>query len=134
MAERGCYNCGQYGHIKRDCPELRCYYCNERGHFSRSCPRRYPSRKVPTGSPSPGGDVKVCVLDINQPSLPTPFYSVLLSASVFIALSTVFLSINSPQNSPLSHSLLQIFSALLVLSTIYIFMKVFLSPDIILCG
>ena len=27
--------------------------------------------------------------DINQPSLPTPFYSVLVSVSVFIALSTV---------------------------------------------
>ena len=28
---------------------------------------------VPVGSPSRSGDVKVCVLDINQPSLPTPF-------------------------------------------------------------
>ena len=28
---------------------------------------------VPAGSPSHGGDVKICVLDINQPSLPTPF-------------------------------------------------------------
>ena len=28
---------------------------------------------VPAGSPSRGGDVKVCVLDINQPSLPTHF-------------------------------------------------------------
>ena len=28
---------------------------------------------VPAGSPSRGGDVKVYVLDINQPSLPTPF-------------------------------------------------------------
>ena len=28
---------------------------------------------VPAGSPSRGGDVKVFVLDINQPSLPTPF-------------------------------------------------------------
>ena len=30
--------------------------------------------------------------DINQPSLPTPFYSALVSASVFMALSTVFIS------------------------------------------
>ena len=29
--------------------------------------------RVPSGSPSRGGDVKVCVLDINQPSLTTPF-------------------------------------------------------------
>ena len=28
---------------------------------------------VPAGSPSRGGDVKVYVLDINQPSLLTPF-------------------------------------------------------------
>ena len=57
-------------------------------------------------SPSRGGDVTVYVPDINQPSLPTPFYSVLVSVSVFMALSTVFHSINSPDNSPLSHSVL----------------------------
>ena len=55
-----------------------------------------------------GGDVVVSVKDINQPSLPTPFYSVLVSVSVFIALSTVFASINSPDNSPLSHSVLPV--------------------------
>ena len=64
------------------------------------------SLSVPAGSPSRGGDVTVCVPDINQPSLPTPFYFVLVSASVFMALSTVFQSINSPYNSPLSHSVL----------------------------
>ena len=53
-------------------------------------------------SPSRGGDVK----DINQPSLPTPFYSDLESTSVFMALSTVFHLINSPGSSPLSHSVL----------------------------
>ena len=60
----------------------------------------------PAGSPFRGGDVTVYVPDINQPSLPTPFYSVLVSVSVFMALSTVFYSINSPDNSPLSHSVL----------------------------
>ena len=64
--------------------------------------------KVPTGSPSRGGDVAVYVFDISQPSLPTPFYAVLVSASVFMALSTVFYSINSPDNSPLSHSVLPV--------------------------
>ena len=34
------------------------------------------------------------------------FFSVLVFVSVFMALSTVFLSINSPENSPLSHSVL----------------------------
>ena len=42
------------------------------------------------------GDVAVYVFDIHQPSLPTPFYSVLVSVSVFMALSIVFHSINSP--------------------------------------
>ena len=55
----------------------------------------------PTGSPSRGGDVAVYVSDINQLSFPTPFYSVLVSVSVFMALSSVFHSIKSPNNSPL---------------------------------
>ena len=38
--------------------------------------------------------------------MPTPFYSVLVSISVFMALSTVFGSVNSPDISPLSHSVL----------------------------
>ena len=58
------------------------------------------------GSPSRGGDVAVCVLDINQPSLPTPFYSLLVSGFDCMALSTVFHSANFPDNSPLSHSVL----------------------------
>ena len=48
----------------------------------------------------------VYVFDINQPSLPTPFYSVLVPIYVFIALSIAFHSINSPDNSPLSHLVL----------------------------
>ena len=64
---------------------------------------------VPMGSPSRGGDVAVYVFDINQPSLSTPFYSVLVSMSVLIALSTVFHSVNSPDNPPLSHSVLPVF-------------------------
>ena len=67
---------------------------------------------VPVGSPSRGGDVVVhvfcccCCLffDINQPSLPTHFCSVLVTISVSMAFSTVFHSINSLDNSPLSHS------------------------------
>ena len=58
------------------------------------------------GSPSRGGDAAVYVFDINNSSLPTPFYSVLASVSVFTALSTVFHSINSLDNSPLSHYVL----------------------------
>ena len=65
---------------------------------------------APAGSPSRGGDVTVYVCDINQPSLPTPFYSVLVSISDFMALSTAFHSINSPDNFPFSHSLLPVLS------------------------
>ena len=63
---------------------------------------------VPAGSPSRGGDAAVYVFDTNQPSLPGPFHSVLMSISVFIALSTVFHSISSPDNPPLSHSVLPV--------------------------
>ena len=83
-----------------------------------------------------GGDVTGYVLHINQPSLPTPFYSVLVSVSVFVALSTVFYSINSPYSSPLSHSVLPVlflpYGSFQVCN--YLFMKVSLSPLTILCG
>ena len=67
-----------------------------------------PPSRVPAGSPSRGGTVVVYVKDLNQPSLPTPFYSVLVCASAFMALSTVFHSINSLDNSLLSHSVLPV--------------------------
>ena len=62
------------------------------------------------GSPSRGGDVAVYVFDLKQPSLPTLFffYSVLVSVSDFMALSTAFRSINSPSDSLLSHSVLPV--------------------------
>ena len=90
---------------------------------------------VPAGSPSRGGDVTVYVFDMNQPRLPTPFYFVFVSISVFLALSTVFHSVYSPDNSPFSHSLFfGLISALLVLSNIYLFVKVSFNPDIIVSG
>ena len=88
---------------------------------------------VPTGSPSCDWDVAVYVFDINQTSLPTPFYSVLVSVSVFMALLTVFHSINSPDYSAFSLCSSGLISALLVFS-LYLFMKVSLSPDVILRG
>ena len=81
---------------------------------------------IPTGSFSRSGDVVVYVFDINQLSLSTPFVF-LVSVSVFMVLAAVVPSINSPDNSPLSHS-----SDLI--STVYLFMKVSPIPDIILCG
>ena len=67
---------------------------------------------VPAGLPSRGGDVAVYVFDINQPSLPTLFYYVFVSVSVFGSLSTVFHSIYSPGNSPLSRSVLLVYFCL----------------------
>ena len=85
------------------------------------------------GSPSRGGDVMVYAFDKNKLSLPTPFCSVLVSVSVFMALPTVFHSINSPDNSSCFFTLFLpttlvafslcssgLISALVVLSTIYI--------------
>ena len=66
----------------------------------------FDSASVPAGSPSRGGDVAVYIFDINQPSLPTPCYSVLASVSVFMALSTVFHSMIFSDNSLLSQSVL----------------------------
>ena len=77
---------------------------HRRTHTGRCC----MYTQVSAGSPSRGGDVVVYVKDIKQPSLPTPFYSVLVSVSFFMALSTLFYSINSPDS---------LNSALLVLST-----------------
>ena len=65
---------------------------------------------VPVGSPSRRGDVAVYLFDINQPSLPTAFHSVLVSISVFMALSTVFHSINYHNNSLFSDSVLLVLS------------------------
>ena len=74
--------------------------------------------------------------DINQASLSTPFYSVLVSISIFLALSTVFHSTDCPDNSPFSHSVLSVLflSALVVISPVNLFMEVFFNPDIIPSG
>ena len=78
------------------------------------------------------GDVAVYVFDMNQPSLLTPSYSVLVSVT---ALSAVFYSINSLDNSPLSRSvLLVLFLPCWFFQLLYLFMKVSLGPDINLCG
>ena len=64
-----------------------------------------------------------------------PFYFVLVSFSVSVALSTVFYFINSPNNCLLSRSCSSgLNSAILVISAMYLFKKVTLSPYIILCG
>ena len=83
---------------------------------------------IPAGSPSCGGVSQF------MSELTHSFLSVLVSVSIFMALSTLFHSINSPNNSVLSLCSAGLISALLLLSTVYFFMKVFFSPDVILCG
>ena len=61
------------------------------------------------------------MFDIKQSSLSTPFCSVLVSISVFMALLAVFHSTNSPDNSPFSHS------ALVVLTLPYWYFQVYIS-------
>ena len=90
--------------------------------------------RVPTGSPSRGGDVTVYVFDINQPSLPTHFYSVLVFVSVFVALSTVFHSIKSPDNSLLSHSEHSVLFLPYWSFQLHLFMKASPIPATIFCG
>ena len=65
---------------------------------------------VPAGSPSRSGDVTVYVKDKPTELAHSFLYFVLVSISVFMALSTVFHSINSPDNSPFSHSILPVLS------------------------
>ena len=62
------------------------------------------------GSPCDGGDVTVYVRDTNQPSLLAPFYSVLVPITVFMALSTVFHSINSSDKSLFRYSVCLVLS------------------------
>ena len=86
----------------------------------------YTSR-VPVGSPSHGGEVKVCVLDINQPSLATHFTLFLclfLSYGPFTCISFHKFFRQLSVFSLCSPSLI---SALLVLSTIYLCIKVSLN-------
>ena len=68
---------------------------------SRSLPLLRTS--VPANSPSRGGDAVQLIL-------PTPFDSVLVSISVFMALSSAFHSTNCSHNSPVSCSVLPVLS------------------------
>ena len=89
---------------------------------------------VPAGSPSRGGDVTV-YMSMTQTNRACPlfFYSVHVSISVVMALSTVFHSIDSPDNSifSLCYSGLDL---CLIGPFHYVFMKVSFSPDIIPSG
>ena len=87
---------------------------------------------VPVGSPSRGGNVTVYIYDINQLSLLTPFYSVLVSISVYGPFNCISFHKFSRQHSAFSLFSPGLISAILVLSTIYLFIKVSFSLRIIL--
>ena len=94
--------------VKHDLP-----YCTNKSlvhYFDTLSNQNVLQIDVPTGSPSCRGNVTVYYFDISKPSLSTPFCSVLMSISVFLDLSNVFHSINSPHNSPLSHSVVLVLS------------------------
>ena len=100
-----------------------------------------PCPMVPGGSPSQGENVAVYVLGINRPRLPTLFFLSFLKkscSSVYFCLDGPFNFISfhkfSRQPSAFSLGSSGLISALLVLSTIYLFMKISFGPDIIFCG
>ena len=93
-----------------------------------------PHVRVPVGSPSPGGDVTVCVRH-----KPTELaHSFLFSSCVYFCLYGPFNCISfhkfSRQLSAFQLCSSGLIFAWLVLSTLYLFMKVSLSPGIIHSG
>ena len=97
-------------------------------------------KSFPTGSPSRGGDGAVYVFDINQPSLPTPFFFFFFF--FFLLFLCLFLSFNCISLHKFSHPTLcfltQFFRSYFCLTGpfnyMYSFMKVSFSLDVTLCG
>ena len=89
---------------------------------------------VPTGSPSRGGDVTVYVLGISQPSFPHLLRCFCVYLGLYGPFNCISFHKSSRQLSAFSLCSSSLICALLVLSTIYVFLKVSFSPDIIHSG
>ena len=105
-------------------------------HTSLGFPFRPRGLTFPWGDGVGGmgdGNVTVYVLNINPPSLPTTF---ILFFCPFLSLWPVCISFHefSRQLSTFSLCSTELISAFMILVTTCLFMKVLLSPDIILCG
>ena len=78
--------------------------------------------------------MSVTYTHINQPSLPTPFYCSCIYFCLYGPFNCISFHKFSQQLCIFSLCSSGLISALLVLSTLYLFMKVFFSPDIIPSG
>ncbi|XP_052172216.1 uncharacterized protein LOC127788145 [Diospyros lotus] len=43
LGTKGCYNCGEEGHVNQNCPKkgITCFNCQQIGHFVRDCPKSW---------------------------------------------------------------------------------------------
>ena len=93
-----------------------------------------PPSPFPADSPSLGGNVKVYIVDITNRACPLFLFCSCVCFCLYGLFTCISFHKFSRQLSAFSLCSSSLIFALLVLSTIFLFVKVSLSPDIILCG